>query len=150
MLRERNARSEKSAAESEALKRKHEQELSHEKWKRRKVQTELDEISAELRTTKRMERYASELAKREAELRRQTEMREKELVRRIGVSEKEKKRVSDGGKAVLYEDLATMFQKAAQAQGEGSGGSLKLKTGGETSSVSVPSAIDCDATFARF
>lgn len=135
ILRERNARSEKSAAESEALKRKYEQELSHEKFKRRKIQEDLDEISAELRTARRMEKYTSDLARREAELLRKSEMREKELIARVEVLEKEKKRVSDGGKAVLLEDLANMFQKAAQAQGDGSGGSLKLslESGGEDS-----------------
>ena len=126
ILRERNARSEKAAAESEALKRRCEQELSREKYKRRKVQAELDEISDELRATRRMEKYAADSARREAELRRKAEMREKELVRRIEILEKEKKRASDGGKAVLFEDLANMFQKAAQAQGDGSGSSLKL------------------------
>jgi hypothetical protein len=150
ILRERNTRSEKSAAESEALKRKHEQELSHEKWKRRKVQMELDDISAELKVTRRMEKYASELAKRETELRREAEMREKDLMRMIEVSEKEKKRVSDGGKAVLFEGLASMFQKAAQAQGDESGSSLKLKTGGEASSFSGPSPTNCDAASSRF
>lgn len=133
ILRERNARSEKTVAESEAVKRKYEQELSHEKSKRQKLQAQLDEVSAELRTTRRMEKYASDSAKREAELCRKAEMRERELIKRIEGLEKEKKRASDGGKAVLFEDLANMFQKAAQAQGDGSGGSLKLslEPGGE-------------------
>ena len=142
-LRERNSRSEKAVADSEALKRKYEQELSHEKSKRRKVQAELDEISAELKTTRRMEKYASDSTKRETELRRKAEMREKELIRRVEVLEKEKKRASDGGKAVLFEDLANMFQKAAQAQGDGSGGSLKLSlgSGGENSSYGGPALV---------
>ena len=137
ILRERNARSERTAAESEAAKRKYEQELSYEKSKRRKLQAGLDEISAELRTARRMEKYASDLAKSEAELCRKAEMREKELIKRVEVLEKEKKRASDGGKAVLFEDLANMFQKAAQAQGDGSGGSVKisLESGGENSSA---------------
>jgi len=126
VLRERNARTEKNVAESEALKRKNEQELSHERSKRRRIQAELDEISAELRATRRMEKYASDMAKREAELRRKAEIREKGLIKRIEVLEKEKKRASDGGKAVLFEDLANMFQKAAQVEGDGGGGSLKL------------------------
>lgn len=152
ILRERNARSERSAAESGASKRKHEQELSHERWKRRKVQTELDVISAELKTTRRMEKYASDLAKRETELRRQAEIREKELMRRVEVLEKEKKRVSNGGKAVFFEDLANMFQKAAQVQGDGNSGSLNLslEPSGEGLSISGPSSSDCDAASARF
>ncbi|KAF9650581.1 hypothetical protein BDM02DRAFT_1345644 [Thelephora ganbajun] len=151
ILRERDAHSEKTAAESEALKRKYEQELSHEKSKRRKVQTELDEISAELKTTRRMEKYASDLVKKEVELRRKAEMREKELTKRIEVLEEEKKRVSNGGKAVLFEDLANMFQKAAQAQGDGSGDSLKL--GGDSSfggSTLVSSSDRDAASLARF
>ena len=137
ILRERNACSERTASESEALKRKYEQEISHEKSKRRKLQAELDEISAELRAARRMEKYASDLAKREGELCRKAEMREKELFKRIEVLEKEKKRASDGGKAVLFEGLANMFQKAAQAQGDGSGGSVKLslESGGENPST---------------
>jgi len=156
ILREHNARSEKAVAESEALKRKYEQELSHEKSKRRKVQAELDEISAELKATRRMEKYASDSTKREIELRRKAEMREKELIRRVEVLEKEKKRASDGGKAVLFEDLANMFQKAAQAQGDGSGGSLKLSlgSGGENSSYGgsalVPPPDRDVASLARF
>ena len=156
ILRERNARSERTAAESETLKRKYEQELSHEKSKRRRLQAELDEISAELRATRRMEKYASDLAKREAELCRKTEMREKELIKRVEALEKEKKRASDGGKAVLFEGLANMFQKAAQAQGDGSGGSVKLslESGGENSSIGEPtlaSSSDRDsASLARF
>ena len=149
-LRERNARSEKTTAESEALKRKYEQELSHEKYKRRKIQEELDEISAELRAARRMEKYTSDLARREAELRRKAEMREKELIARVEALEKEKKRVSDGGKAVLLEDLANMFQKAAQAQGDGGGGPLKLdlESGGEDSNLggsTLASSSDRDA-----
>lgn len=150
ILRERNARSEKSAAESEALKRKYEQELSHEKSKRRKVQTGLDEITAELKAARRMEKYASDLAKKETELRRKAEMREKELTRRIGALEKEKKRASDGGKAVLLEDLANMFQKAAHAQGEGGGGPLSLESGGENLNFGGPPSSDHDTTPARF
>lgn len=152
ILRERNARSERSVAESEALKRKHEQELSHEKWKRRRVQTELDDISAELKATRRMEKYASDFAKRETELRRRAEMREKDLMKRVEVLEKEKKRASGGGKAVLFEDLANMFQKAAQVQGVGSGSSLNLtlEPCGETSSLSEPSPSDRGAASARF
>ena len=151
ILRERNARSERTAAESEVLKRKYEQEISYEKSKRRKLQAELDEISAELRTTRRMEKYASDLAKREAELCRKAEMRERELIKRIEVLEKEKKRASDGGKAVLFEDLANMFQKAAQAQGDGGGGSVKLspESGGENSSIgglTLVSSSDRDPT----
>jgi hypothetical protein len=121
----------------EALKRKHEEEFSHERWKRRKVETELDDISAELKTAMRMGRYASDLAKRETELRRNAEVREKELMRRVEGLEKVKKRASDSGKAVLFEGLANMFQKAAQAQGEENGGSLKLalEPGGETPNV---------------
>lgn len=152
VLRARNTRSEKSVAESEALKRKQDQELSHERWKRRKVQTELDDISAELKAARHMEKHASGLAKRETELRRQAEMRGEELMRRIEVLEKEKKRASDGGKAVLFEDLANMFQKAAQVQGDGSGGSLKLtlEPGEETSSFSGPLPPGCDTASARF
>ena len=143
ILRQRNSRSEKLAAESEALKRRYEQELSHERSKRRKVQTELDEVSAELKATRRAEKYASDLAKRETELRRKAEMREKELMRRVDVLEKEKKRASDGGKAVLFEGLANMFQKAAQAQGDGSGGSLKLslESGEENSDFGGPPVL---------
>ena len=152
ILRERNIRSEKAVAESEELKRKYEQELSHEKSKRRKVQVELDEISAELRTTRRAEKYASDSVKREVELRRKAEMREKELIKRIEALEKEKKRVSDGGKAVLFEDLANMFQKAAQAQGDGSGGSLKLslEPGGEDPSFGGSTLIPSSDSLARF
>ena len=156
VLRERNARSEKTAAESEALKRKYEQELYYEKSKHRRVRAELDEISAEFRAARRMEKYASDLAKREAELRRKAEMREKELIRRVEVLEKGKKSASDGGKAVLFEDLANMFQKAAQAQGDGSGGSLKLslESGGEGSSFEGSTLVlpsDSDAhSLARF
>ena len=153
VLRERNARSENSVAESEAHKRKQERELSHEKWKRRKIQTELDDVSAELKATRRMEKYASDLAKSETELRRNAETREKELVRKIEVLEKEK-RTYDGGKAVLFEDLASMLQRAAQAQGgDGSSGSLVLapEPNGETStSFSGPSSPDCDTASARF
>ena len=143
VLRERNARSEKYVADSEALKRRYELELSHEKSKRRKLQGELDEISAELRATRRMEKYASDTARREAELCRKAEMREKELLKRIEALEKEKKRASDGGKAGLFEDLANMFQKAAQAQGDGSGGSVKLSldSGGENSSFEAPVSV---------
>lgn len=118
ILRERSARPEKT--ESEALKRKYEQELSHEKSKRRKVQEERDEISAELRAARRMEKYSSDLARREVELRQKAEMREKELIRRVEVLEKEKKRTSDGSNAVLFEDLGGIFQKA---QGDGCSGS---------------------------
>ena len=156
VLRERNARSEKHLAESEALKRKCEQELSHERSKRRRIQAEVDEISAELKATRRMEKYASDSAKREAELRRKAEMREKELIKRIDVLEKEKKRASDGGKAVLFEDLANMFQKAAQAQGDGSGGSLKLslEPGEENSSFGGSTLVSPSdrggASLARF
>ena len=151
ILRERNAHSEKSAAESEALKRKYEQELSHERSKRRKVHTELDETFAELRAAKRMEKHASDLAKKETELRRKVEMREKELTRRIEVLEKENKRAS-GGKAVLFEDLANMFQKAAHAQGEGPGGSLKLSLGPgeENSNIGGSSSLDYGAPSATF
>ena len=140
ILRKRATCSEKSAAESEALKRKYEQDLSHEKSKRRKVEMELDEVSAELKAAKRMEKYASDLAKRETEFRRRAETREKGLARRIEVLEKEKKRVSDGGKAVLFEDLANIFQKAAHGQGDGSTGSLRLslEPGEENSSFGGP------------
>ena len=154
MLRERNARSERTTAESEALKRKYEQELSHEKYKRRKIQEELDEVSAELRAARRMEKYASDLARREAELHQKAEMREKELITRIEALEKEKKRVSDGGKAVLFEDLANMFQKAAHAQGDG-GGSLRLslEPSGEDSNFGGPTLASSDrdpTSLARF
>lgn len=143
-------------AESEALKRRYELELSHEKSKRRRLQGELDEISAELRATRRMEKYASDMARREAELCRKAEMRERELLERIEVLEKEKKRASDGGKAGLFENLANMFQKAAQAQGDGSGDSVKLSldSGGEGSSFGAPALVsssDRDPTsLARF
>ena len=154
MLRERNARSERTTAESEALKRKYEQELSHEKYKRRKIQEELDEVSAELRAARRMEKCTSDLARREAELHQKAEMREKELITRIEALEKEKKRVSDGGKAVLFEDLANMFQKAAHAQGDG-GGSLRLslEPSGEDSNFGGPTLASSDrdpTSLARF
>ena len=126
ILRERSARPEKAMAESEALKRKYEQELSHERSKRRRVQEELDEISAELRGARRMENYALDSAKREAELRKKAEMREKELIRRVEVLGKGKQRASDGGKVVLLEDLAGVFQKPARIQGGGGGGSRNL------------------------
>jgi len=125
-LRERSARPEKAMAESEALKRKYEQELSHERSKRRRIQEELDEISAELRGARRMENYALDTAEREAELRRKAEMREKELIRRVEVLGKGKQRASDGGKVVLLEGRASMFQKSAQAQGDGGGSSRNL------------------------
>ena len=148
ILRERNSRSERLVAESEALKRKHEQELSHEKWKRRKVQTELDDISAKLKATRRMEKYATDIAERETKLRREAEMREKELMGRIEVL---KKRATDGGKAVLFEDPTTIFQKAAQAEGVGSDGLLKLALEpGETSSFSGPSFSGGDTASAGF
>jgi len=130
MLRERSARPEKAMAESEALKRKYEQELSHERSKRCKVEEELDEISAELRVARRMEKYASDAAKREAELRKKAEMRERELIRRQEALGKGKQRASDGGtvlKVLHFEDLASMFQKSTQAQGDASsGGSRNL------------------------
>ena len=112
---------------------------------------ELDETSAELKAAKRMEKYASDLAKKETELRRKAEMREKELTRRIEVLEKENKR-APGGKMVLFEDLANMFQKAAHAQGEGSGGSLKLSLGPgeENSNVGGPSPLDYGTPSAMF
>jgi len=126
ILRERSARPQKAVTESEALKRKYEQELSHERSKRRRVQEELDELSAELRGARRMEDYALDAAKREAELRRKAEMREKELIRRIEVLGRGKQRGSDGGKVVLLEGLASRFQKPAQAQGGGGGNSRNL------------------------
>jgi len=156
ILRGRSARPEKAMAESEALKRKYEQELSHERSKRRKVQDELDEISAELRTARRMEKYASDSAKREAEFRNKAEIRERGLIRRIEVLEKGKQRASDSGKVVLFEDLASMFQKAAWAQGDGGGSSrnLGLEPGEVDSSFGGPTLVPSSdrgvGSFARF
>ena len=126
ILRERSARPENATTESEALKRKYEQELSHERSKRRRAQEELDEISAELRGARRMENYALDAAKREAGLRQKAEMREKELIRRIEVLGKGKQRASDGGKVASFEGLTSVFQKPPQAQGDGGGSSRNL------------------------
>ena len=156
ILRERSARPEKAMAESEALKRKYEQELSHERSKRRRVLEELDEVSAELRGARRMENYALDAAKREADLRQRAEMREKELIRRVEVLGKGKQRASDGGKAVLLEGRASMFQKPAQVRGDGGGSSrnLGLEPGEVDSSFGgsmlVPSSDRGANSLARF
>jgi len=143
ILRERSARPEKAMTESEALKRKYEQELSHERSKRRRVQEELDEISAELRSARRMENYALDAAKKEAELRQKAEMREKELIRRVEVLGKGKQRASDGGKVAPLEDLASRFQRPTQAQGGGGGSSrnLGLEPGEVDSSFGGPTLV---------
>ena len=143
MLRERSARPERVLAESEALKRKYEQELSHERIKRRRVLEELDEISAELRAARRMEKYASDAAKREAELRKKAEMRERELIRRVEVLGKGKQRASEVRQVLHFEDLENMFRKANQAQGDGSGGSrnLGLEPGEVDSNLGRPALV---------
>ena len=143
MLRERSARPERVLAESEALKRRYEQELSHERIKRRRVLEELDEISAELRAARRMEKYASDAAKREAELRKKAEMRERELIRRVEVLGKGKQRASEVRKVLHFEDLENMFRKANQAQGDGSGGSrnLGLEPGEVDSNLRGPALV---------
>jgi hypothetical protein len=54
--------------------------------------------------------------KRSGALQEKAKMREKELIRGVGVLRGGKKRVFNSGKAALLEDLANALQKAAQAQ----------------------------------
>jgi hypothetical protein len=116
-LRDRNLIQQNVLFESKSLKHKLEDELICEKSARRKVEKKIDQLESELQVARRMEAFALGQVKREVESRRKVEEREKDLMGKIEEMEREMKTGADVGKVVLFEDLANMFQKAAQGEG---------------------------------
>lgn len=99
-----------------SAKRKAEEELVNERKVRKKLEKRLDDVQKELVHEKRMEMWALEQTKKEVTARRRAE----EMV----VEEKAKRRACERDAAAekraskpLFEDLASMFQRAAQGDG---------------------------------
>lgn len=117
-LRDRHTHHSACLSQLRSTKRKLEEDLSEERYCRRKVERELQQASQELSSARRAERSTAEQCRREAETRRRAEERAIELRDEVMTIKKEVDNAGDKERRTkeCFGKLGVLFLKAAKGE----------------------------------